>query len=40
MSLTLSLPYAAERGAALTQVSPDTDVGNEVLRALTSLVGK
>ena len=38
--LNIPTPYASESGAALTQVSPASAVGNEILWALTSLVGK
>ncbi len=40
MLLTISLSYATETGVALSQASPATDVGNEILWALTSLIGK
>ena len=40
MLLTISLSYATETGVALSQAAPTTDVGNKILWALTSLIGK
>ena len=40
MPLTISLSYATETGVALSQAAPATDVGNKILWALTSLIGK